>query len=160
MSTQFGRPIVAVALFNGVMVVWHLPAVFDWHMQHTWSTEVLMEPSFLLTGYLFWRLILNGPGLPARARSRVAALSVLVTALVMLVLAMWMSIGARAPWYFEPVQLHGEVAALRDQHYAAGVLWVCGDLWAIPALVLITLRAVEARGGPSTLVDHFSKRGG
>ncbi len=154
-----GRPVVAVLLFNGVMVFWHIPAVFDWQMDHSWSSEALMQPSFIVAGYFFWRLLLNGPGLSPRARSRVQVVSVLATAFCMLVLAMCLSIGSKAPWYAAPVALHGVAAALKDQHYAAGVLWVCGDLWAIPALVLIALRIVEGRGGASTVVDHFTKRG-
>jgi hypothetical protein len=158
-SAALGKPLVAVLLFNGVMVFWHVPAVFDWHMEHSWSTELLMEPSFLLAGYFFWSLIVAGPGRAPRARIRTQVVAVLTTALVMLVLAMWMSVGASAPWYAEPVVLHGTAVALRDQHYAAGVLWVCGDLWAIPALVLIALRVVEGRGGASAVVDHLVKRG-
>ena len=150
-----GNALFAVLLFNGVMVLWHLPAVFDWHMANMWSTEWLMEPSFLLAGYLFWRLIVAGPNDAPRARRRVQVLAVLFTAFAMLVLAMWMSIGAAAPWYAAPVNLHGTTAALRDQHYAAGVLWVCGDLWAIPALVMIVLRVIEGRGGASVLIENL-----
>jgi cytochrome c oxidase assembly factor CtaG len=158
-SAVLGKPLVAVLVFNGVMVFWHVPAIFDWHMEHSWSTELLMEPSFVLAGYFFWRLIVAGPDDAPRARPRTQVVAVLTTALVMLVLAMWMSVGASAPWYAEPVAMHGTAVALRDQHYAAGVLWVCGDLWAIPALVLIALRVVEGRGGASAVLDSFVKRG-
>jgi cytochrome c oxidase assembly factor CtaG len=150
-----GGALGAVVLFNGVMVWWHIPGIYDWQMNNSWSTEVLMAPSFILAGSLFWRVLFGGRDGLGNPRLVVQALTVLSTAFVMLVMAMWMSIGASAPWYASTVALHGGVLALRDQHYAAGVLWVCGDLWAIPALVVVALRVVNRRGGASAMTNEL-----
>jgi hypothetical protein len=66
--------------------------------------------------------------------------AIVVTAFEMLVLAMSMSIFTKAPWYSMNVMMEGSAAALRNQQWAAGILWVCGDLWAAPALFLIATR--------------------
>jgi len=141
------NPIVAVLAFNGVMVLWHLPVVFDWASWHDWSMNWLMTPSFVITGTLFWRVILPSHPAPARGSSRMQLAAIVVTAFEMLVLAMAMAIFTKAPWYSMNVAMDGASAALRDQRFAAGILWVCGDFWAVPALVLVAFRLSTRQGG-------------
>ena len=72
--------------------------------------------------------------------------AVVITAFEMLVLAMAMAIFTKTPWYSMHVVMDGPAAALRDQRWAAGILWICGDFWAVPALVLIAYRVFGAKG--------------
>ena len=60
---------------------------------------------------------------------------------------MAMAIFTKAPWYSMNVVMDGTTAALRDQRIAAGILWVCGDFWAVPALVLVGYRLSSREGG-------------
>ena len=151
-------PVVAVLCFNVIMVGWHIPAIFNWASAHSIIHEVVMVPSFFFAGVVFWRLLLSGPGGEPTASRRGQVVAVIVTAFVMIVLAMWMAIGAKSAWYSMYAVQHGEVSALRDQHVAAGVLWVCGDLWAIPAFVLIATRLLRASGGVTNSVDRILSR--
>ena len=140
------NPIVAMVLFNAVMVLWHIPVIFDWASWHGWVMNWLMAPSFVLVGLLFWRVILPSHPWPARGSTRMQIAAIVVTAFEMLVLAMAMSIFTKGPWYSMNVLMDGAAAALRDQRWAAGILWVCGDFWAVPALVLIAMR-ISGIGG-------------
>jgi hypothetical protein len=56
------------------------------------------------------------------------------------------------------VVMDGSVAALRDQRWAAGILWICGDFWAVPALVLIVMRLSSAAGGVSASFERVLGR--
>ena len=56
------------------------------------------------------------------------------------------------------VVMDGSVAALRDQRWAAGILWVCGDFWAVPALVLIAYRVFGLEGGVSASFERVLGR--
>jgi len=152
------RPLVAIVLFNATMVFWHLPAVFDWAMYHQWPMTWLMTPSFVLVGLLFWRIILPSHPRPPRGSTRVQILAIVVTALEMLILAMAMAIFTKDPWYSMNVVMDGPVAALRDQRYAAGILWVCGDFWAIPALVMVGYRVYGREGGVSASLERVLGR--
>jgi hypothetical protein len=72
----------------------------------------------------------------------------------MLILAMAMSIFTKGPWYSMNVLMDGSAAALRDQRWAAGILWICGDFWAVPALVLIAMRISAVSGGASASLER------
>ena len=148
------NPVFAVVLFNVVMVTWHLPVVFDWASWHDWAMNWLMAPSFVIVGLLFWRVILPSHPWPARGSTRLQVGAIVVTALEMLILAMSMAIFTKQPWYSMNVLMDGPVAALRDQHWAAGILWVCGDFWAVPALVLVAHRMSATGGGVSASFER------
>ncbi len=100
----FTNGVVAVALYNLVMCVWHLPIAFDAaetdQAIHIW----LMHGSFLVSGVLFWLQVI--PSYPIRPRlgwpGRIAA--IFVTDCVMFVLAMALSILTAHSWY--PVYDH------------------------------------------------------
>ena len=154
LRTGLTNPIVAIVLFNSVMVVWHLPVVFDWAASRDWVMNWLMGPSFVVVGLLFWRVILPSHPWGPRGSTRIQIGAIVVTAFEMLILAMSMSIFTKAPWYSMNVLMDGPVGALRDQRYAAGILWICGDFWAIPALVLVGYRIYGRDGGVSASLER------
>lgn len=147
-------PVAAVVAFNAVMVLWHVPAVFDWASWHDGVMNWLMAPSFVLVGLIFWRIILPTHPRGARGSARMQVAAIVVTAFEMLVLAMAMALFTRDPWYSMNVLMDGPVAALHDQRLAAGILWICGDFWAIPALVLVGYRVYGREGGVSASLER------
>jgi cytochrome c oxidase assembly factor CtaG len=147
-------PVAAIVLFNGVMVLWHIPAVYDWASWNDWAMNWLMAPSFVVSGILFWRVILPSHPSPPRGSTRVQIAAIVVTVFEMLVLAMAMAIFTKAPWYSMNVLMDGSAAALRDQRWAAGIRGVCGDFWAIPALVLVAYRIYGTEGGVSASFER------
>ena len=46
-----------------------------------------------------------------------------------------------------------------DQQIGAAILWVCGDFWAMPSMVVIVRRMVAAEGSMSAAVDKILSRG-
>ena len=152
------NPVVAIVLFNATMVLWHLPAVFDWASWHPWAMDWLMAPMFVATGYLFWRVILPSHPTGPRGSTRVQVAAVVVTAFEMLVLAMSLAVFTKTPWYSMNVVMDGALSALRDQRFGAGILWICGDFWAVPALVLIAYRIFGVEGGVSARFEEALSR--
>ena len=131
------RPLVVLAAFNLVMVGWHLPGAFDLAERNRFVHVWLMNGSMLVTGVLFWLLILASPPLRMRVAPAGQAVALLTTNTIMWALAMTMTFFTHNSWFSVYDHIPGVgLSPLGDQQLGAGILWMCGDLWAVPALVL------------------------
>jgi putative membrane protein len=154
------RPWVSVGLFNFVMVFWHLPGPFDLaennQAVHIW----LMHASFFAAGVLFWLQFIPSP--PFRRRmpllSRGAAL--VVTNVIMIGIAMSLSVLASGSVYSVYDHIPGvTLPPLADQQLGAAILWVCGDFWAIPTMIVVIRAVLETEGSMSGALDRMLNRG-
>jgi putative membrane protein len=156
----FVRPWVSVGLFNAVMIFWHLPGPLDLAVNNQAVRIWLMHASFLAAGVLFWLQFIPSP--PFRRRmplvSQVAAL--VVTNFIMIAIAMTLSIFVSHSVY--PVYDHIPGVTLppfADQQIGAAVLWVCGDFWALPALIVIVRQIVVTDGSIGAALDRMLSQG-
>ena len=155
----FLRPWVAVVSFSLVMIVWHVPALFDLGTRNPVVHIWLMHGSFFAVGVVFWLQFIPSP--PFRRKMPLAsqALALIVSNVVMWVLAMSMSILTQVSWY--PVYNHIRGVSLppfADQQIGAAILWVCGDFWAIPALIWVLRRMIEEDGSMGAALEKILSR--
>jgi len=153
------RPWVTVVAFNAVMLFWHIPAALDLAENNPAVKIWLLHSSYLLVGILFWLLFIPSPPLRMRMPPEGQAIALVATNVIMWLLAMSMSFLTQTSWY--PVFDHIAGVTLppfADQQIGAGILWVCGDFWAIPALIVAIRRIINADGSMGSAIDKMLGR--
>ncbi len=154
------EPLVAVALFNLVMIVWHIPAAFDLAQNNQLVHIYLMHASFFLAGVLFWLQFIPSPPFRSRMPLLGRAAALLATNVVMIFIAMTLSVFASHSIY--PVYDHVPGVTLppfADQQIGAAILWVCGDFWALPTMIVTVRKLLSDDTGIGTALDRLVSRG-
>jgi putative membrane protein len=156
----FLRPWVSIVTFNAVMIFWHLPATLDLAERnltvHTWC----MISSFFLAGILFWLQFIESPPFRRKMPLPSQAVALVGTNVIMWILAMTMGILTSASWYAVYNHIPGvTLPAFADQQIGAGILWICGDFWAIPTLIYVMRKLIAEDGGIGSAVDSLLGRG-
>jgi len=154
------RPWVSVALFNAAMVVWHLPGPYDLaetnQAVHLW----LMLASFFAAGVLFWLQFIDSPPFRRRMPPVSQAAALLATNAVMIGIAMALSIFVSHSVYAVYDHVPGvTLSPFADQQIGAAILWVCGDFWALPTMIVVVRRLIAADGSVSAALDKALNRG-
>ncbi|HEX4834845.1 MAG TPA: cytochrome c oxidase assembly protein [bacterium] len=156
-------PVPAFLLFNGVLLLWHLPAAYDATLRVTWI-HAAEHLSFVGAGLVFWGVIVSPAPIFVRA-SLGLKLAMLVGAdVVNFVLGFALAFAGR-PFYapYTTVARLWRMAPLDDLRLGGAVMWVMGQMmYAIPVLILINIilwrdggRAIPGRpsGQPPTLIS-------
>jgi putative membrane protein len=154
------RPWVSIVTFNLVMVFWHLPAMLDLAERNQAVRVWLMYASFILAGIGFWLQFTDSPPFRRQMKLTSQAIALVGTNISMWLLAMAMGILTSVSWY--PVYSHVPgvtLPAFADQQIGAGILWICGDFWAVPTLVSVIRRLIAEDGGVGAAVDKILGRG-
>ncbi len=139
---RLSQPLVVVVVFNIVMVGWQIPGLFDLS-ERNGIVHSVMNASMLVVGVMFWRLIIASPPLRMRTTPAGQAIALVATNFVMFMLAMSMSVFSDQSWYSVYNHVPGVgLSAFADQQIGAGILWVCGDFWAVPAFIFAIRRLI------------------
>ena len=145
---RLGAPAASFALFNGTLLLWHLPALYDLTLR-VGPVHDLEHALFFGTALLFWVHLL--PGATSRPRLGDASRAVYATGalLVSWVLAIVLGFAPEPLYgvYAALAQRPGGLTALADQQLAAGVMWVPASVPYCIVLVVVALRWLDPATG-------------
>jgi len=153
-------PVVAVAAFDLAMIVWHIPAAFDLAADNPAVHVWLEHGSFFATGVLFWLQFIPSPPFRSRMPLLGRAAALLATNVVMIFIAMSLSIFSTHSVYAPYQHVPGvTLPAFADQQIGAAILWVCGDFWALPTMIVTIRKLLSDETGVGTALDRFVRSG-
>jgi cytochrome c oxidase assembly factor CtaG len=156
----FLRPWVSVGLFNAVMLFWHLPGPFDAGQRNPAVHIWLMHGSFFVAGVLFWLQFIPSPPFRRRMPLVSQAGALLGTNVIMIGAAMALSIFITHSVYSVYDHVPGvTLPPYADQQIGAAILWVCGDFWALPSMIVTVRRLIAADGSFAMALDKILSRG-
>ncbi len=140
-------PWPAFALFNGTLLAWHLPRLYDLTLRDG-AVHELEHSLFFATALLFWVHLLPSarPQLTAAGQVAYGTAAVLVSWVLAVVLGL-----ATHPLYGAYASLPsrpGGLSALADQQLAAGVMWVPGSVPLTIVLFYAAARWLEPTARP------------
>lgn len=140
------RPVAATMLQALVLVVWHLPSLFDRALSNE-GWHIAQHLSFLAAALIFWWAMAHGR--LGRRRNGVAALCLFATATIGAGLGALMSLAA-SPWYARYAAMGMTPFGLtpqEDQQLAGLVMWVPGGMVHAGAALWLLARWLESGHG-------------
>jgi putative membrane protein len=123
-------PVVSTALFSTVVVVSHIPAVYDLTLEND-LVHVAEHAVYLLAAVLVWAPLIRADPLPHRLGAAGRCACVAACMVPMAAIAVWL-LAAGAPLYGPYELALGSAGALADQRLAGLIMLAA----AIPALVV------------------------
>ena len=147
------HPVVAWLLYVGTLWFWHGAVPYDAALRYE-PVHVLSHTTYLLTGVLFWRVLVesggrtgSAPGVGVLLAFGAAMQSVFLAALLTFAQSSWYSgyADTTRPWGMEP---------LVDQQLAGAIMWLPGGLiyLATALTLLVSWIGRSSRGDPAGAV--------
>ena len=134
---RLARPLPAFVLFNGAIVAWHIPAMYNATLNSN-AVHQTEHAIFFFAGLLFWARVID-PG-PLRPRlewpMRIAYVTGAMVVGFCIALVLVLDPNPLVAHYANLAHRPGGLTALADQQIAGGVMWVPGSIaYTVAALI-------------------------
>jgi putative membrane protein len=144
------HPAVGAALFAGVLLAVHVPAVYDLTLR-SGAVHAGVHTALLWSALLLWMGLLGADPLPRRV-SATATIASLVVAMGAMA-ALGATLAAQQHVVYAPYARAG-VGALADQRVAGGLMSVGGMAVVVPLLLALAWRALVAEERRATVRER------
>ncbi len=136
-TRALSQPIVAWALFFGVLWGSHLTGAFDASLRSD-GIHALEHAAFLVTAVLFWMPVVGRDPAPSGLShpARILFLFFAMASMAFLGLALF---SASHAWYPTYAAVEGASRAAADQRTGGAIMWAGGMIHIVPALALVML---------------------
>jgi putative membrane protein len=133
-------PVPALLLFNGTLLLWHLPAAYDATLRSPW-VHAAEHFTFIAAGLVFWGVIASPAPIFVRAPFGIRLALLVGADVINFALGFALSFAGR-PLYvpYTVVRRMGGLTPLDDLRLGGSLMWVMGQMmYAIPLLILINV---------------------
>jgi cytochrome c oxidase assembly factor CtaG len=132
-------PLPALVLYNGALILWHLPVAYDAALRSPWI-HALEHVSFVGAGVVFWGVIVSPAPQLVRASFGLRLALVMAADVVNFVLGWTLASTGGPPYapYTQVGRLWG-LSPLDDVRLGGALMWVMGQMmYALPVLLLLS----------------------
>jgi putative membrane protein len=153
------RPSSAFAVFNLVLVAWHLPPAYNLAMTHH-PVHIVQHLMIMAASVVLWWPVLSPlPELP-RAPYPIQLLYLFVVGLPMVVVSIFITMADTLlyPYYGAAPRVWPAVSAHADQHLGGLIMWIPGGLVFLCAISVVFFRWQAAGGEDGALVMPEARR--
>ena len=136
------NPVVAVALFSGLIGFWLLPSV-HFTVMIDWRLYRLMNWSMFFNGLIFWGVVLHqGPllSLDLSAGSRIGMMLAVIPPQIVLGALIFFSAREIYPIYTICGRAIGGLGAIADQQIGGIILWIHGAMMSAVGVLIVARR--------------------
>ena len=121
------NPLNAFLLFNGVMWIWHVPALFDAALSHEWL-HIVEHLLFMAAGVIGWLPVLKS-SLSDRMTPLVKLVYLFPSMLSCTALAALITLSSRPLYsFYGNASLGWALTPLTDQQLGGALMWLPGDM--------------------------------
>jgi putative membrane protein len=154
------RPSSAFAIFNLVIVAWHLPPAYNLAMDHH-PVHVVQHLMLMVASVILWWPVLSPASEVPRAPYPVQLLYLFVVGLPMVVVSIFITMADRVlyPYYASAPRVWDAVSAHADQHLGGLIMWIPGGLVFLVAISVVFFRW-QAAGGDDVALSIAEARHG
>ncbi len=129
LNSALGSPPVAFVSFSAVLLLWHIPTLFDATLRSS-GLHALEHTLFFTTAVMFWKQVIDSPPLHAHLTTLARAVYLVGAMVVSWLLAIVLALAPHPlySFYAHEASRPGGISALSDQRIAAGIMWVPGSI--------------------------------
>lgn len=141
------RPSSAFAVFNLVLVAWHLPPAYNLAMDNH-PVHIVQHLMIMAASVVLWWPVLSPVAEIPRAPYPVQLLYLFVVGLPMVVVAIFVTMAERVlyPYYVNAPRVFAALTPHADQHLGGLIMWIPGGLVFLAAISVVFFRW-QAAGG-------------
>jgi putative membrane protein len=147
------RPLTAIVLFEGLLILWLLPPVM-FRAMLDWRLYAVMNASMVIDGLLFWFLVLDprpAPPAPVSFPARLSLSFLIIFPQIMVGTALGMAQHDLYPSFALCGRVYAGISPLLDQQIGGLILWVPSGMMSALAAVLIMARMFRHEDAASSL---------
>jgi putative membrane protein len=155
-TVRFGRfmtrPSSAFAVFNLVLVAWHLPPAYNLAMDNH-PVHIVQHLMIMAAAVVLWWPVLSPVAKIPRAPYPIQLLYLFVVGLPMVVVSIFVTMADRVlyPYYASAPRVFPALTAHADQHLGGLIMWIPGGLVFLAAISVVFFRWQAAGGDDAAL---------